>query len=75
MSNVNKLNRMHRRINKLLSVFTNLIDQLENTIMELKDAINTNDEKIEMLKDDNASYSAKIAEYENLKLNVEHIIR
>ena len=71
---MNKINKVYRRVDKMLSVFTKLIDELEKGILELKNAMCKNEEKIETLREENESYTNKIKEYEALRVNVEHIL-
>ena len=71
MVNVNK---MQKKIDKLLSVFTGLIDALNSSISELNKAIDDNNATIEQAKADNIAYNEKIKEYETLKSNVANII-
>lgn len=69
------ISKMQDKVDKLLSVFTSLIGELNKAIGELNGAIVSNNEVIERMKDDNVTYEAKIKEYETLKSNVENIIK
>lgn len=68
------LKKMQGRIDKLLSVFTNLVTELDSAITELNTAIVTNEEAIERTKAENAVMELKIKEYETLKTNVQQIV-
>lgn len=68
------MKKMQGRIDKLLSVFTNLVTELESAITELNTAIVTNEEAIERTKAENAVMELKIKEYETLKTNVQQIV-
>ena len=69
------LNVMQSKIDKLLSVFTKLIKELETQISSLNFEIVCNKERIEKLEADNVTYESKIKEYTTLKENVERIIK
>ena len=66
--------KMEGKVNKLMRIFTNLIDELDKSIGELKGEIRHNEEVIEKRKEDNVMYESKIKEYETLKANVERIV-
>lgn len=68
------MNKMQGKVNKLMRVFTNLINELDKQITELKGEIRHNEEVIEKRKEDNIMYESKIKEYETLKTNVERIV-
>lgn len=72
MVNVTK---MQDKINKLLSVFTNLTHALEQSIEELRGGIASNERQITQLQKDNACYDAKIEEYTVLKDNISGIFK
>ena len=69
------ISKMQGKIDKFLSVFTNLIGELNGAIGELNGAIVSNNEAIKRMEDDNVTYEEKIKEYETLKSNVENIIK
>lgn len=68
------MKKMQGRIDKLLSVFTNLVTELESSINELHSEITRNEETIERTKAENAVMELKIKEYETLKTNVQQIV-
>ncbi len=68
------LKKMQGRIDKLLSVFTNLVYELESAIIELNTQIVQNEDTIENIKAENAVMTDKIKEYETLKTNVKSIV-
>lgn len=68
------LKKMQGRIDKLLSVFTNLVYELESAITELNTQIVQNEDTIENIKAENAVMTDKIKEYETLKTNVKSIV-
>lgn len=68
------LNNMQRKIDGLLSVFTKLMNALEDNIAELKAGIKENEEEINNLAQQNMEYSNKIQEYETLAENVKGFI-
>lgn len=68
------LKKMQGRIDKLLSVFTNLVYELESAIIELNTQIVLNEDTIENIKAENAVMTDKIKEYETLKTNVKSIV-
>jgi uncharacterized coiled-coil protein SlyX len=68
------LKKMQGRIDKLLSVFTNLVYELESAITELNTQIVLNEDTIENIKAENAVMTDKIKEYETLKTNVKSIV-
>ena len=67
--------RMQRRIDKLLSVFTKVFEELDSAVSKLNDKINENNEAIEQAKGDNKIYESKIKEYNTLKSKMEHIVK
>ena len=69
------MTNMQSKIDKLLSVFTKLIAELEKAISELNGAIGSNKELIARKEHENIVFAEKIKEYEQLKSNVEHIIK
>ena len=71
MVNVTKL---QIKINKLLSVFTTLIDALNDAINQLNAGIKSNESAIKVLEADNATYASKITEYETLRDNISGVI-
>ena len=68
------MKKMQGRIDNLLSVFTNLVTELDSAITERNTAIVTNEEVIERNKAENAVMELKIKEYETLKTNVQKIV-
>ena len=66
---------MQLKIDKLLSVFTTLIEALENSIAELKGGIDNNKHTISRLEKENVAYSDKISEYEALMNSVKGIVK
>lgn len=69
------LNKMQSRIDKLLGVFTKLIDQLNKSIQELDDAMKSNTAQIIRLRFANDQYTNKIVEYEKLKGKIEDLVK
>lgn len=69
------LNKMQHRVDKLLSVFTNLINELERAISKLNSEIDENKYAIEEAQNNIKVYESKIAEYNTLKSNVESIVK
>jgi hypothetical protein len=69
------LGKMQERVDKLLSVFTKLIAELNRAIDTLDGEITRNNEAIEKAKADNEVYESKIKEYNALKSNLENIIK
>jgi hypothetical protein len=69
------LGKMQERVDKLLSVFTKLIAELNRAIDTLDGEITKNNEAIEKAKADNEVYESKIKEYNALKSNLEHIVK
>lgn len=70
----NRLNRVYRRVDRMVSMFTNLIDALEGAIIDLQCAISENDTEIAKLNGENVDYAHRIEEYNSLKTNVERIV-
>ena len=68
------LNKMQTNVNKLLSVFTTLIDTLENNVAELTGGIQRNKTTITALEAQNVVYEGKIEEYEALAASVKGLI-
>lgn len=68
------LNKMQTNVNKLLSVFTTLIDTLENNVAELTSGIQRNKTTITALEAQNVVYEGKIEEYETLAASVKGLI-
>ena len=69
------LGKMQERVDKLLSVFTKLIAELNRAIDTLDGEISRNNEAIEKAKADNEVYESKIKEYNALKSNLENIVK
>lgn len=66
---------MQSNIDKLLSVFTNLVNALDSSISELENEISVNNNHIAKLHSENAVMVSKIEEYESLKNRVENIVK
>lgn len=69
------LDKMQRKVDKLLSIFTNLIKELDSSISKLNVEIDKNKTAIEVANENIWSYEAKISEYESLKSKVEAIFK
>ena len=68
------LAKMQRKVDKMISVFTNIVNELDCCIAELNDSISTNEHIIECAKTQNSIMSNKIVEYEKLKSNIQRIV-
>ena len=68
------LKKMQLRVDRLLSVFSKLIETLENNISELISGIQRNRDTINTLEHQNVVYNAKIEEYKVLVKNVKGFI-
>jgi hypothetical protein len=66
---------MQSNIDKLMSVFTNLVNALDSSISELKNEISVNNNHIAELHSENAVMVSKIDEYEALRNRVESIVK
>jgi uncharacterized protein YdcH (DUF465 family) len=69
------LKKMQSNIDKLMSVFTNLVNALDSSIAELETEISVNNNHIAKLHSENAVMVSKIDEYESLKNRVESIVK
>ena len=68
------LKAMQKKVDRLLSVFTTLKEELETQIGVLEDGISENERQIRELGMCNARYGEKIAEYEKLKANIDSFL-
>lgn len=69
------LKKMQNKIDKLMSVFTNIVKELNTQIVALGNAIDENNQLILTAESENKQYAEKIDEYEALKNKVESIIK
>ena len=69
------VNKMQHKVDKLLSIFTNLINELDKAISKLNSEIDANKDAIEKAQSNIEVYESKIAEYNTLKSNVESIVK
>jgi flagellar motor switch protein FliG len=69
------LTKMQKKIDNLMSVFTNIVDELNTQISELGNAISANRELILTAELENDEYQEKINDYEALRNKVESIIK
>ena len=67
------LNKMKARENKLLKVFTSIINEMDVQVETLKGGINENNEVIAAAQQENEAYENRIAECQALKAKVEGI--
>lgn len=69
------LNKMQTRVDKLLKVFTNIINELNNQIDSLNTGIVENETVIRVAQEENETYARLIEEREALKAKVEGILK
>ena len=69
------LNKMQARVDKLLKVFTNIINELNNQIDSLNTGIVENETVIRVAQEENETYAKLIEEREALKAKVEGILK
>ena len=69
------LSIMQKKVDKLMSVFTNIVKELNTQIDTLNDAIDDNNHYISVAELENKQYAEKIDEYQALKNKVESIIK
>lgn len=69
------LDKMQHKVDKLLSIFTNLIEELDGSISKLNTEIGKNKTAIEVATENICTYETKISEYKTLKSKVESIIK
>ncbi len=69
------LKKMQNKVDKLVAVFTNIVDELNTQIGELNDGIDENNEKILTAEAQNKQYADKIGEYEHLRNKIESIVK
>lgn len=69
------LTKMQSHIDKLMRVFTKLVEQLNQSIQDLDNAIKGNTAQIVRLRSANDEYTNKIVEYEKLKTKIENLIK
>ena len=69
------LTNMQKKVDKAMSVFTRIVDELNSHIDTLKGAIDTNNRRIATAQAENVRYGMKIDEYKALKNKVESIIK
>jgi hypothetical protein len=69
------LKKMQSNIDKLMSVFTNLVNALDSSIAELENEISVNNNHIAKLHSENSVMVSKIDEYESLRNRVESIVK
>ena len=69
------LNKMQVRVDKLLKVFTNIINELNNQIDSLNTGIAENETVIRVAQEENETYAKLIEEREALKAKVEGILK
>lgn len=68
------LTKIQNRVDKLTSIFTNIVTELETQIDVLNNAIADNEQIIYNAKVENEAYGFKISEYDALKNKVKSII-
>lgn len=69
------LNKMQARVDKLLKVFTNIINELNNQIDSLNTGIVENETVIRVAQEENETYARLIEGREALKAKVEGILK
>ena len=69
------LTKMQNKVDKLMAVFTSIVDGLTNQIVELSDAIEDNKATIAIAEYENKAYAEKIDEYKALRDRVESIVK
>lgn len=69
------LAKMQNKVNRLMSVFTNIVEELTYQIVELNDAIEDNNQLISKVEAENKQYAEKIDEYKALRDKVESIVK
>lgn len=69
------LKKMQNKIDKLMSIFTNIVKELDTQINRLNNAIDVNRQQIVKAEVENRQYAEKIDEYQALKNKVESIIK
>lgn len=69
------LAKMQKKVDKVMIVFTNVIEELTTQIEELGNAIKSNNQQISTAQLQNEQYDEKIKEYEALKNKVESIVK
>lgn len=69
------LSKMQNKVNKAMSAFTKIVDELNTQINELTSAIDDNNQSILTAESENKQYAEKIDEYQALKNKVESIIK
>ena len=68
------LKAMQKKVDRLLSVFTTLKEELEDRVVQLEDGVKSNNVLIGELQAENAVYTDKIREYEKLKANIDSFL-
>ena len=69
------LKKMQGKVDKLMSVFTNIVKELDTQVETLEGEIESNNLLIADMKSCNEVYKDKIAEYTALKSKVEAIVK
>lgn len=69
------LNKMQARVDKLVKVFTNIINELDSQVEMLNNGIEENNETIAMAQQENETYAKLIEERKALKAKVEGILK
>lgn len=69
------LSIMQNKVDKLMSVFTNIVNELNIQIIDLNVAIDDNNARMVTIREENKQYAEKINEYQALKDKVESIIK
>ena len=69
------LNKMQARVDKLIKVFTNIINELDSQVEMLNNGIEENNETIAMAQQENETYAKLIEERKALKAKVEGIVK
>ena len=69
------LNKMQARVDKLIKVFTNIINELDSQVETLNNGIEENNETIAMAQQENETYAKLIEERKALKAKVEGIVK
>lgn len=69
------LSKMQKKVDKVMDVFNNIINELSTQIGELDKGIESNNQIISTAVEENKLYAEKIKEYKALKTKVESIVK
>lgn len=69
------LTKMQKKVDNVMAIFTNIINELNTNIGKLNNAIESNNQQIVTAQTENVQYSEKITEYEALRNKVESIVK